>query len=482
MVLVLIMSILIVFLIAGWQSRLLLSLHRSRSLSDILVLTYHTESKIYDIIAKFLGGYPNAFSWPFGPDNETLADGTVITTSGVENGRRQTLTVLARRLFGSTKMEVVREDNSDVNQFFQDMEILLSLDCTESMSNPACDGCVNTRMDEQKTAVLNFLRAVEETEGHERVKIGISVFELQARWLNTQYRTDGTPIGVDVRPDNDLSFLEMRQAVETGFTRWGHTGSPACKKVHDYTSVGSGLTFMHDYLRESKTEGVKQVEVLITDGEPNESILYVTESGPKCYPVVFCPHNIDYCCGGGPLCGDLGWYGWCSDAYVNDENCAIMGRDFLRCALADTNTEWTSEWENRFVLQASYEPSSTPMPSPTLRPTRTPTPFGAPSSTPRPTRTPTPVGWISPTSEPTNTPHPTPAIRGVRDPDVDVYTVTVMESPPPNVMSIFQTYSTHHFNLNEASGLNAILGQILQEIIQSLTSYQIRRVVPTPIR
>ena len=353
------------------------------------------------------------------------------------------------------------------------MQIILSLDCTGSMGELACPTCATTRMQEQKRAVLQFLDAVENTEGHEKVKLGISVFSMKADWLYTTYAADGTPTGTAVRPDNNLSLDQMRLAVQDGFGISGENESAACKKLNTYTSLGTGLAFMHDYLRTQEVEGVKQVEVMITDGEPNQRTPYAA-----CPVDVFCPGDGTYCCPWGANCSLAGWR---CDAGSGTSVCAPYARDFLRCTLADTNSSWGSEVLGS-ALGVSSEPTSTPTPIPTLRPTRTPTPFGWPTNTPRPTRTPTPSGWPTIIPPWLITPSPIPTLYGVRNPDVDVYTVTVMESPPADVLSIFQTYSTHHFNLSEADDLSEILAQILDEIIKSMISYQIRRVVPTPIR
>lgn len=464
LVLVLVMSVILVFLIAGWQSRLLLSMHRTRALSDILVLSYHAESRIYDLAARFIGGFGGAFTFPF-ETRETLADGTELTTTGSQEGRVQSLSVLARRLFGATRLEMVREDLSTADRFFEDMEVVMSLDCTASMGEPACDTCGSTRMDEQKRAVTNFLDTLETIEGHEMVKIGISVFALRADWLYTSYAADGTPTGTAIRPNAALTLDQVRDAVRSGFGSSGEGESPACKKLLTYTSVGSGVTFMHDYLASTADEGALQIEVLVTDGEPNQRIPH-----PGCPVNVFCPADGNYCF---PTGSNGAQTGWRCPAGSGTTTCTPYARDFLSCALADTNTTWRSEVLGS-VLASHTEPTSTPTPRPTFMPTRTPTPFGAPTATPRPTPA------ISITPRPTAT--PVPALYGIRNPDVDIYTVTVLDNPPPQVLSIFQTFSTRHYNLSDADRLTEILGEILQEILNSSISYRIQRVVPTPIR
>ena len=74
-ILVAVVTMLAVFLLAGWQSRILLSVLRQEVLSDMLKVGYNSESEIYDIVARFVGDYPEAFSFDF-DTQRTLDDGT----------------------------------------------------------------------------------------------------------------------------------------------------------------------------------------------------------------------------------------------------------------------------------------------------------------------------------------------------------------------------------------------------------------------
>jgi len=407
------------FVFIGWQSRLLLLVHRNQSLSDILRATYDSESEIFDIVAKFLGNYPAAFNFPFST-SKTLADGTLLETTGTHVGNTQTIDVTGKRTFATNKMQISRviSETSEAAK----SDIVLVLDCTGSMGEKACASCSTTRMEEQEKAVLGFLDDLEATPGNENIKLGISVFTLNADWLYTSYTGSGDPSGVAVKPDSGLSIAEMRQAVTSGFSYGGEQGSPACKHLLTYTSIGSGVSFAHDYLRTTASSGNKQIEVVISDGEPNQRI--PVSSG--CPLNIFCPGDGNYCCPSGSLCNktkplSADGNGWSCPAGSGTSRCEPYARDFLRCVMADSNTDWVPE---------KYT-------------------------------------------------GPTP--KGVRDPNVDVYAVTVLDNPPASVTQIFSTYATKYYNSADADDLSEILEDIFEEII-TLSTITIKRVVPTPVR
>ena len=84
-ILVAVVTMLAVFLLAGWQSRILLSVLRQEVLSDMLKVGYNSESEIYDIVARFVGDYPEAFSFHF-DTQRTLDDGTKMRVVGIKTG------------------------------------------------------------------------------------------------------------------------------------------------------------------------------------------------------------------------------------------------------------------------------------------------------------------------------------------------------------------------------------------------------------
>lgn len=63
-----------------------------------------------------------------------------------------------------------------------------------------------------------------------------------------------------------------------------------------------------------------------------------------------------------------------------------------------------------------------------------------------------------------------------------MYTVAVMEEPPVEVVNMFNDFSTKHYSSETANDLTSILGQIFQEILNRSVRFDVRRVIPSPIR
>ncbi|KKU97462.1 MAG: hypothetical protein UY28_C0020G0006 [Candidatus Amesbacteria bacterium GW2011_GWB1_48_13] len=432
---VFLVSVIAVFMITAWQARLLLSVHRNRTDSDFIAASYNAQSEVNDTVAKFLGGYPNAFTYPFSVVNKVLPDGTILnitgekdTTTGIE-----TITISTKREYASSRIVISKGGETSEEVQVKDSQILFALDCTGSMGAAACSdpSCSEiqpdtwpkiTRMDKMKEAVDAFLEKLGETPGNEKVKVGISLYNLIGNWLYTQYQPDGTPIGNPINPDNTWTIEEMRLAVKNGFGRSGGQESPACKNVLSWTNVGGGLDFMHKYFNNNNPPGIKQIEIIITDGIPNERT-----PNPKCGQYIFCPVEGAFCCPSGTKCNmtkplsDDG-QGWTCPQGSGENTCEKHGMEYLACNLADTNTAWI------------------------------------------------PLTF-------TQSPNP----KGVRDPEVDLYSVTVLDKVPfPYVVNSFQDFSTKYYNSNEAKNLPEILNDIFNTIMTSILTIEIKRVVPTP--
>ncbi len=417
LLMVMLFSVLGAFILSTWQVRVLYSQKRAKALSESIVAGYSAESKIYDTVARFLGGFAAAFTFPF-ERSETLAGGVRLNLSGEENGNVQTLTAVAESQYSSVKIRLDKTDTSETEEIARDMEIVFSLDCTGSMGSKACETCSTTRMDEQKNAVMAFLDALEASRGSEKVKVGISVFSMVANWMNTAYDASGHPIGTDVNPNSSLSIGQIKSAISNNLKSSGEFDSPACISTLNSTNAGAGVVFMHDYFK-SVSESKSRVEILITDGEPNQRTPY-----PGCPKNVFCPAHDSYCCPAGWNCYETrrisGGTGWSCPLGAGVDECAPHARDFLRCALATSDQRWTME----------------------------------------------------------TSPHEHP--WGTRDPGVDIYAVTVLDRPPAEVTEVFNTYATEYFNSANASRLTTILSEIFEKISKKESIYNIYKVVPTP--
>ncbi|QQS39035.1 VWA domain-containing protein [Candidatus Woesebacteria bacterium] len=332
---VLIIAIIAALLLAVAQSRLLLALRRTKSASDSLVSTYQAESIANDYLARFIGGYLDKDDMPF---NESFEIGSSrIVASGNQLENVQTFLVTSELGYSASKVRAERTIYSLGN--VEKIDIILSLDCTGSMdAGASCPNCFTrpTRFDAQKEAAINFVNNIKDLENSNKFNIGINVFGIDAKWLVSSRG--------DVSPDAGYTFDEIISALNDGF---GSTRqeSPACQSVMDSTSVGSAYDMSHKYFADDNT-GTKQIEIVITDGIPNSR---VPSSG--CPLSVFCPAfpidtiNNNYC--------DTNEYGWQCYLYEQYKDgpwdatnfnavaysiCEPLGKDYLKCALADKET------------------------------------------------------------------------------------------------------------------------------------------------
>ena len=414
LIFVTIMALIVTIILAATNSRLLLALRRSQSSVDILVANYEAESIANDIMARLVGGYLPSANLP----QTTITEGdTTITYEGTEVDDTQTITVTANRDFAVGKVQAIRKIESIKK--VEEVEIILGLDCTSSMdAGASCDNCFSrpTRFDAQKDAAIDFVDKVEELEDADKFRLGVSVFGIDAKWLEYS--------GRNVTPENNLSFDEIKDAINNGFGSTRNE-SPACLSVMNATSIGSSYSFAHNYFEDRKDEKIKQIEITISDGVPNSR---VPQSG--CNPNVFCPaFPISQPDGSTNYCED-NEYGWDCYQYETYRDgpyesdffnetafnlCQPLGMDFLRCSVADTET---------FVPELGTE--------------------------------------------------------GIRDPDVDAYAVTIFSNPPRETVSVLRNYATEngYFNASRANQLKNILNNILNEILKERSAITIKRLIP----
>lgn len=291
-----IIALVLTLLMAATQSRLLLSLRRSQSAADILVATYRAESEANDIMARLLGGYMEDANIP--RTSQNIGD-MRIEVEGQDTGSTQIVTVTAFRGIAVGKVQAVRRVLS-VDEV-DEVEIVLVLDCTSSMDDSSgISG--QTRFNAQEQAAVNFVDAVSREPDADKFNIGVAVFGTTSAWL--------TYNGQELTPDSSLSFQEIETAIEQSFgntraqSQCGTLGSPSY--VSDFTSVGTAFRHAHSYLRDSKRDGTKQIEIVITDGLPNTRL-----ADPECPPYNAC---------------------------TNSGSCDAQAVNYLRCTVADRNT------------------------------------------------------------------------------------------------------------------------------------------------
>jgi hypothetical protein len=410
-----VVTLVLTLILAATQSQLLLSLRRSESAADTLIANYDAESEVNDSMSKLIGGY-------IGPGDFTLTkeiNGTSLVVVGEESdgGKTQVVTVTARRASAVSKVQATRKVQSlkKVNN----VEIVLGLDCTESMGLGAtCDNCFSrpSRLEALEEAATDFIDNLAALPDSDKFKLGIMVFGIDAKWLNYG--------GVDFTPDSGLSFDQIKSGIQAsiGVTR---PDSSACQTVMDSTSIGTAYITAQEFFDSSEDSDTKQIEIVITDGYPNSST-----PEADCTTSAFCPaFPIDttgqnYC--------ESNEYGWTCHDYesykdgpyeegnYNDKafkTCVPLAKELLSCALATTDT---------FV--------------------------------------------------------PMIAQNGVRNPEVDAYAVTIFPDPPSDVVQIFRNYTTPngYFNASRASQLKNILNNVLNEILKDRTTVSMERLIPTP--
>ncbi|MEK9200838.1 MAG: hypothetical protein AAB909_02575 [Patescibacteria group bacterium] len=256
-----------VFVVTAWQSRLLLSVHRSQALVDVLVAGYTAESRINDLLAKFLGGYPSAFVFPF-ETNEILSDGTELDTIGTQEGNVYTMDVITRRQFASTSLRLVREAQVSSKSLYDQVDMVLNIDCTGSMNTRADASCsgtsCTTRLHEARVAALAFVDEVESFNASGELpllRLGLSTFGITNKWI--------------MQPTQDLVLL--RSKIINQF-RDRQQDSEACAAPLNSggTNVGGSLEFLHNFFATNypvPDDRLKKIEIVITDGEPNTNNL-----------------------------------------------------------------------------------------------------------------------------------------------------------------------------------------------------------------
>ncbi len=383
----LIMAIVVTVLMVGTYSRLLLALKRGQSTTDALSVNYTAEGEINDWIARLSEGFIKTN--PFSVHETKTIGTTTLTITGSQTGNTQTIVIEADRPYASTKITADRTLENLGNG--QSVDIMLGLDCTGSM-NTIDFGDTKTRIANLKDAALNFISNIP---SNGKFRVGVYVFGIDAQWLKT-------PIGQDISLANNVPLSQITTAIQNGFvvpgsgTDWQR--SSACQTILNSTSVGTAFVFSQDYLKTQKQTGNKQVEIVITDGEPNSRIPYAA-----CTPNVYCPSNASLCNKGG--------YGQCSNS---GNACTQMGIDFLRCSVADTNS----------VLPNSFD-------------------------------------------------------KGVRDPNIDAYAVTISTAPNGDASSLLSQYlGTNYIPASRAGQLSGILSNILTTILSKRETITVHKDVP----
>lgn len=265
------MMVMMVLILALLQSRILLGIQRTKGTADTILSTYNAESEIYDTLARLSLGH----DFDLAKKERRLSDGTKLITEGHQVGADTVISFTAELPFATTKLEVTQKMDNTTTSFGL-MDIVLALDCTNSMAecaDPANQDCRNnskqTRFEVLKQSVISFLDELEQVTDIP-IRIGIMIFTGDGQWLKTT-------AGEEITPTSGVSIQTMKDTISQTFKKVPYATGSACNDITENfpdgggTSQATGLQFMHKYFA-NKLPNTKQVEVLITDGGPTTAI------------------------------------------------------------------------------------------------------------------------------------------------------------------------------------------------------------------
>ena len=391
LILLMLLSVVSIFIITLLQSRIILGLRRSLSSGDTLISSYTAETEINDVLARIIGNYENIED--LDDYQKDLPDGSRLSVDFETVTGLQTIIATTSRQYAVSKIKAERTIPEINIAQASEVEIVLVMDCTGSMGEKASAGGLSSRFYEQREAVKNFIQGVMTLKDMDRYTLSVAVYGNTTSWYKD---SSGNPLksltgfddlqklyneihaGFGNPPDKDVN-------IQRGETR-------CASLVQDYTNTGAGLKIAEEYL-DSVAGSKSKALILVTDGIPNSKTKDAS-----------CPNDVN-CHGSNQACFD-------------------DSRDYLRCRLADNQSQYTSE-----VNAQVYS--------------------------------------------------------GVRDPRINTYTVTVLGDPIGaereifNVtVGIFSSFSDNYYTLANAAGLTETLEKFLEEIIKEKSIITIERLIP----
>ena len=511
--------------IAVIQSRLLLAIARNKSLSDILIAQYASESTINDILKRIISFGATSF-----PAEQTLADGTVIDLM-ITGTNPQTFTLTAKRPYAVSKIEAIK-NTTLISGGFDNYEIVLALDCTSSMTDLSDESEPDrnkwiSRMHAEKIAVLNLISFINALANKDKIKLGISVFRDNARWLQASAGNDSdlvlptndysiTPPGrlvgaINYAFPDDPDCVKADGTTDTGNTQpslkcWDRilrdpaicydsgcsipsayakfekfpacnnpltlTGSKTIKSLNGNTSISSGVMFAEDNITRPRPANTKQAIILITDGGGAVAIVDVAD-----------PITNPFGCGNQYYCAN--YYGYCNNlptpfsGYNTGEksvgNCekksglSPTGKDI--CNLA-TNICNIPEQPAPSPGKPCFADKSCYVYGESLRPIN----YGLSCSK---TATSQLACAMADQTRTVSENSLSLSGKGRRDPEIDLYMLTVYSWIEPALENMYKKYiDTNYIKLSSANELTGKLNDIITIINSSSTSIQLRRVTP----
>lgn len=317
-VMVLILAVISFLILIAWQSRLLLSIRRTQSLSDLLAVDYRAESEIYDWAAKFIGNYSNIYGGPLTATEKTLKDepepNRLNVTAKIVSGEEQ-LKINAARPYASTNMILSRNVSTASGPAYEKVEVILGLDCSGSMNEA-------NRIRSLQLALMSFVDNLRSSEDADKFYLAMLPFRRSANWA----------YGVTSTSNNlDLFYNNVKDASDGG-TNWNNVSQSNLCSTPDINICPSGLSSCNaetnlgasgmlamDYFSNNPVDETKVLRnfVLFTDGLPNTSFG-------------------DLNCGTNPC-----------NMTENNGACTNESVKYLKCSLAAEDYEWDSGYFGR---------------------------------------------------------------------------------------------------------------------------------------
>lgn len=281
------------FVLASWQSRLLLAVQRRQSLADLLAASYRAESEVYDWTARFYGGYPEVFDPPLSAVARTireggLADGTQLTVVGQKISGTETLTVVAKRQFATTRLELERTTSEVPLAGVERVEVTVGLDCSGSMdqrADPGCrgGGCVR-RIRALQTALMDFLEKIMNSEDADKFYVGLLPFKRGAAWLPEERPTRELRAVYDAVRDEGAGGVNWNRVDDAGICRAGGLNPCPLFSCGGETNLGVAQREADVYFGDNPVDAsrVVRAHILFTDGFPNTSFRDTTCGTVNC--------------------------------------------------------------------------------------------------------------------------------------------------------------------------------------------------------
>ncbi len=298
-VVVVMVSVVMIFLLLAWESRLLLAINRKQSFYDLTNASYRAEFETVDVVTKMLF-YP---SYTPGTYSQNIGAGKTLDVNTTATPGGTLITFLAKWPYASNNMKVESELISGSLEKFNKVEFIVGFDCSPSMNDPVSPSDSTHRITRAQQAFVSLVTNITNLDQTSKDKyyLGIIATRRAADW--TQY------------PTNDHQTTLNKLTAQTWYTQddaWicdSPNLLPPVAQNGAGTNLGAPGMVADGYY--SVSPMVKKIFVLITDGLPNTALTNAN-------------------------CGT-------SDCSLDENNggCSNQALNYLACSLAPQTYQWS---------------------------------------------------------------------------------------------------------------------------------------------